>query len=556
MALALTKDPQPARLTDSLSSTTPRLAPHPFDKTGADVVLRSCDLVDFRVRGHILIEASPVFESMLSLPQPQTGTEIPDTPVVDLSEDSGTIETLLRICYPIRNPALDRPLHELEAFLRAAMKYDMELPVIVLTDCVLACAEHTPLPVWALACRLQLEDVARHAARHLRSMVPLDFASLGRMDGICAGDYFRLHEFLRTDSSLDAQSSFLPPESPASNLQPRATYVWPPEAFPDDHLPNLICRSSDGVDLHVHRDVLCANSGRFLAMVDAAEDAGATAGGASEHNVRTDPQGGNLPVIHVEARAGILAQLFRFCYPAMAGPGTSDLYDIADLLFLAREYDMSVVSQVVERSWASAAKEDPLRAYFAAVTRGLLGRARDAAKDTLARSLDGFYIPELEDAPAIVYHRLLTYHASCRSIATEVLQRRFPRDPAPPPVGVPTAAPVASPPIPAIRVEPDPASSSAPAVSLCGHQHGGFKSSKAAWLSEYVSNRCLQARLQPYGVDEDVSSILGAAIDAGLWCRPCKRLARDVSKVYNSLRDIPLVVSQVRHASSAIMSSL
>ncbi|EIW58214.1 uncharacterized protein TRAVEDRAFT_124691, partial [Trametes versicolor FP-101664 SS1] len=147
---------------ESLSRS--RFAPHPFDKPCADIVLRTCDRVDFRVRRHILIEASPVFDSMFLLPQPQADAESPHAPIVDLAEDSGTIETLLRICYPIRNPPLGQPLDAIETMLRAAMKYEMESPVSVLTDHLLTLAERMPLAVWAVACRLHLEDVAKLAA--------------------------------------------------------------------------------------------------------------------------------------------------------------------------------------------------------------------------------------------------------------------------------------------------------------------------------------------------------------------------------------------------------
>lgn len=201
------------------SPSQSRLAPYPFDKPCADIVLRTCDRVDFRVRRHILIEASPVFDSMFLLPQPQADAESPHAPVVDLAEDSGTIETLLRICYPIRNPPLSQPLDAIETMLRAAMKYEMDLPVAVLTGHLLSLAERTPLPVWAVACRLHLEDVAKRATQQLLNVLSLDFHSLGGMDGICAGDYFRLREFHRTTCSSDTQLSFLLPPEGSHNTE-------------------------------------------------------------------------------------------------------------------------------------------------------------------------------------------------------------------------------------------------------------------------------------------------------------------------------------------------
>lgn len=228
---------------ESLSQS--RLAPHPFDKACADIILRTCDRVDFRVRRHILIEASPVFDSMFLLPQPREDAESQHAPIVDLVEDSETIEALLRICYPIKNPALDQPLDAIETMLRAAMKYEMEFPIAVLTDHILSLAERTPLPVWAVACRLHLEDVAKRAAKQLRSVPSLDFNSLGGMDGICAGDYFRLREFHRMAMSTgDTQLLFLSPAEGSRNTEiDGSSHAWPPVPFPDDQPPNLVCSS-------------------------------------------------------------------------------------------------------------------------------------------------------------------------------------------------------------------------------------------------------------------------------------------------------------------------
>ena len=44
--------------------------------------------------------ASPVFETMFCLPQPETETER-SLPVCDLSEDANTLEALLRLVYPV-----------------------------------------------------------------------------------------------------------------------------------------------------------------------------------------------------------------------------------------------------------------------------------------------------------------------------------------------------------------------------------------------------------------------------------------------------------------------
>ena len=58
---------------ESDSDSKPKLpstASYPFDKTNADIILRTSDLVDFHVFSQILIAASPFFEGMFDVPQP------------------------------------------------------------------------------------------------------------------------------------------------------------------------------------------------------------------------------------------------------------------------------------------------------------------------------------------------------------------------------------------------------------------------------------------------------------------------------------------------------
>ncbi|PSR70421.1 hypothetical protein PHLCEN_2v13672 [Hermanssonia centrifuga] len=96
-------------------------APAPFDQLEADTVLRTSDTVDFYVHKSILMVASSVFETMFSLPQPADAAQ---QSVIHVSEDSRTLEYLLRFCYPlVDNPVFD-DLSKLEVVLESAMKYE------------------------------------------------------------------------------------------------------------------------------------------------------------------------------------------------------------------------------------------------------------------------------------------------------------------------------------------------------------------------------------------------------------------------------------------------
>ncbi|EJF57230.1 hypothetical protein DICSQDRAFT_112052 [Dichomitus squalens LYAD-421 SS1] len=72
----------------------------------ADITLRTSNAVDFHVHTAVLSIVSPVFATMFKLPQPQqphreeaTGTP-PTRPIIEVAEDSRSLDPLLRLCYP------------------------------------------------------------------------------------------------------------------------------------------------------------------------------------------------------------------------------------------------------------------------------------------------------------------------------------------------------------------------------------------------------------------------------------------------------------------------
>ena len=67
----------------------------------ANIIIRSSDLVDFRVHKPTLAMASPVFKDILSLPQPSDSEIVDGLPMVKLSEGSELLNSLISILYPI-----------------------------------------------------------------------------------------------------------------------------------------------------------------------------------------------------------------------------------------------------------------------------------------------------------------------------------------------------------------------------------------------------------------------------------------------------------------------
>lgn len=134
------------------------LAKTPFDRPGADITLRSSDLVDFRVRSTILIEASftiPGRDLLLNGPT-----------VIPLPEKARVLNILLRFCYPVVRPSFDPsdPQSVIEVW-RAAKKYRIAHAEVELATVFKSCAEKGPLNAYMLACRNSWPEGVKIAAR-------------------------------------------------------------------------------------------------------------------------------------------------------------------------------------------------------------------------------------------------------------------------------------------------------------------------------------------------------------------------------------------------------
>ncbi|KAH7922626.1 hypothetical protein BV22DRAFT_1094269 [Leucogyrophana mollusca] len=166
-----------------------REARAPFDTAKADIILCSSDNVYFRVFRCLLALASPFFDAMFDLPQSRTrpishnnssGLEI-----IPMTENSRTIDMLLRFCYPsasISDPKMEK-IGDVEQVLEAATKYAMEGVEQKVRKVLVAprFLEKEPLRVFAIAYRYHLEPEARAAAKYLLRLpsLPPDAEELG-----------------------------------------------------------------------------------------------------------------------------------------------------------------------------------------------------------------------------------------------------------------------------------------------------------------------------------------------------------------------------------------
>ena len=96
-ALSLVRDQEDPQA--QINSTTSRPETYVSD---ANIIIRSSDLVHFRVHKSALALVSPFFDDLLSLPQPSDSESVDGLPVVQLSEGSELLNCLVSMLYPVR----------------------------------------------------------------------------------------------------------------------------------------------------------------------------------------------------------------------------------------------------------------------------------------------------------------------------------------------------------------------------------------------------------------------------------------------------------------------
>ncbi|KAI6149583.1 hypothetical protein BKA82DRAFT_995139 [Pisolithus tinctorius] len=163
---------------------TPVYASPPFNHGKADVILRSSDNVDFRVFRLFLSLSSSFFETLFDLPQPSEEEKSADTetkdglPVLPVSEDSRTLDALLRFCYPCtltENPPLNH-FRDVIKVLEAAQKYSLDEVENTIRKALFnpTILEANPLRCFAIARQARMREETILSARYsLRtSLVP------------------------------------------------------------------------------------------------------------------------------------------------------------------------------------------------------------------------------------------------------------------------------------------------------------------------------------------------------------------------------------------------
>ncbi|KAH7913938.1 hypothetical protein BJ138DRAFT_1123916 [Hygrophoropsis aurantiaca] len=171
----------------------------PFDAADADIILRSSDGADLRTYKFLLSFASPVFRTMLSLPQPidEVPTSSSTFPIIPMPEDRHTLEKLLLHCYPGSSISL-HSLDDIKLVLDAAAKYDMEFVLENIKKWMVTSTlfKNNPLAFYVLSCVRGFKVEARLSASRALEVIerePNHF--IPELEEISAGTYYRLIKY-------------------------------------------------------------------------------------------------------------------------------------------------------------------------------------------------------------------------------------------------------------------------------------------------------------------------------------------------------------------------
>ena len=185
-----------------------------------------------------------------------------------------------------------------------------------------------------------------------------------------------------------------------------------------DTEPDIILRSSDGVNFNVHKSIMVHQSSVFRDILSIPQEANTSND--------TDDDQTTSQSMDVSEDSMTLELLLQFCYLCADPVGDLDLY--LEVSKAAEKYDMKTVLHLVKRYMASemralvAATDDPFRLYAISCAYRMVEEGQLAAKATLRRPMIGQYPPKVLDLlPARAYHELLEYRKLCIAVLSPLL---------------------------------------------------------------------------------------------------------------------------------------
>ncbi|EED83651.1 predicted protein [Postia placenta Mad-698-R] len=363
------------------SVPVPKPSPVPiFNRSDADVILRSADQVDFRAHRNILSMASPFFADLFTLPQSQATTDTSTAlNVIDLAENSETIQTVLEICYPAESPKISS-MDISSAVIEAALKYDIAKVVSFMTTILNSFIATDPLRVYAIACRIGAEDLAGQAAREVSLQDVSSLRYIDEFKGMSAGWYHRLIQgrlmgvsqgsYCRPVSCTPAAHG--PPVAPAT-VSGQNSYPPPFDAAEAD----VEIVTSDRAHYRVQSSVISLMSPVLHDMV------GTTSSTAGGYNGEPREQ----TKLAIMEDSSDFEPLLRLCYPAGI-PEWDRIELLVSLLPVAEKYRMERAIWIIQWRWPEFAASQPLRAYLLASARRWWKPAKHAARNLFRHTIE------------------------------------------------------------------------------------------------------------------------------------------------------------------------
>lgn len=176
------------------------LASEPFIESYGDIILRSCDGVDFHVCKCFVLVVSPIFRDMFSLPHSPAANRYEGMkPVIDMQEDASLLDALLQFCYPVESPKIiDKD--DFKKVAAAAQNFEMESLYGRIVDSYISNNTVHPLEQYILAHRFKLRQLAIDSAKKCLDYSLSDLvgqAQTPELAYLSASDYNRLLQYHR-----------------------------------------------------------------------------------------------------------------------------------------------------------------------------------------------------------------------------------------------------------------------------------------------------------------------------------------------------------------------
>lgn len=394
------------------TSGTTKDALKPFDSSAlSDVILRSCDSIDFFVLWPLLRIASPVFNHMFSFAAGATEEDMKDgLPIVSVSEDSETLLSLLSLIYPYdpEPQTFCAPL-----FLKvcyAAQKYSMDVIERKLRA-RLNNVEPPDKPVTGVARHFLIYSIAVQfgwrieAAKAAQRTFSTPLSKLPYNDELRNISGAEFYEYLafRAGSKALLPAKKLSPTTAATTAD--KPYVDAKEPFDSSEKADVILRSSNRIDFHVLRNV--------LGLVTPAFD-----------GIASTSQKNGIPVVDVEEDSTTLRHLLLLIYPR-AGNQKLDFDTFVKVGNAARRYRMDVVTKKLRQQLnvSRHVVDEPIRSLWVAIAFGWGQVAMKAARNSL-KLADGAkisHVKELWLVSAADVYWFIQYKSACRDAACKAL---------------------------------------------------------------------------------------------------------------------------------------